>query len=158
MSTTDLTLEEQATNFATMQHIARVNELLMVVVKELIDRGVRHDRSKLARPEVEAFTAQTNNLAGVTYGTPEYDAQKKAIAPAIAHHYAHNTHHPEHYKNGIEDMNLADIVEMFCDWKAASERHTDGNLRHSIEKNADRFRMSPQLVKIFENSVGLLEG
>ena len=156
--TSDLTLEEQATNFATMTHIARVNELLMVMVKGLIDRGVKHDRSKLERPEVEAFTAQTKNLAGVTYDSPEYHAQKKAIEPAIRHHYANNTHHPEHYKNGIEDMNLLDIVEMFCDWKAASERHTDGNLRHSIEKNADRFRMSPQLVKIFENSVDLLEG
>lgn len=31
-------------------------------------------------------------------------------------------------------MNLIDIVEMFCDWKAASERQLDGNLLKSIEK------------------------
>ena len=155
--TTDLTLEEQATNYATMQHIARVNELLMVFVKNLIDRGIRHDQSKLQRPEVEAFTAQTKHLAAVNYGSPEYEAQKKAIEPAIQHHYAQNAHHPEHFKNGIEDMNLLDILEMFVDWKAASERHNTGNLRRSIELNADRFRISPQLVKIFENTVDLLE-
>jgi len=48
------------------------------------------------------------------------------------------------------------LLEMFCDWKAASERHNDGNIRKSIEHNADRFGMPPILVQIFENSVDLL--
>ena len=49
-------------------------------------------------------------------------------------------------------MNLIDIVEMFCDWKAASERQLDGNLLKSIEKNADRFNMDPQLKQILINT------
>ena len=65
-------------------------------------------------------------------------------------------HHPECHKNGINDMNLLDLIEMFCDWKAASERHNDGNIRKSIEINGKRFNMSDQLVKIFENSVEIL--
>lgn len=58
----------------------------------------------------------------------------------------------------INDMNLLDIVEMLCDWKAASERHNDGNIRKSIEINANRFGLSPQLVKILENTADLLFG
>lgn len=153
----DLTLAEQATNFHHTKHILRVGEHIFKFVKALLDRAVAHDQSKLARPEIEAFTAHSDKLAGSDYGQAEYEATKKAMADALQHHYANNRHHPEHFKHGIEDMNLVDIVEMFCDWKAASERHNTGNLRKSIEINADRFKMSPQLVKIFENTVDLLE-
>jgi hypothetical protein len=64
-------------------------------------------------------------------------------------------HHPEHFKDGVDDMNLLDIMEMFCDWKAAGERHNDGNILKSIERNADRFGLSPQLVRILENTAKL---
>lgn len=153
----DLTLEEQATNFDTMRHIERVRNLLNQMAIQLLKRGELHDQSKLERPEVEHFTRVTAELKGLTYGTPEYDASKASIKPAIDHHYANNRHHPEHHKCGINDMNLLDLVEMFVDWKAASERHDDGNIRKSIEINGDRFGMSPQLIKIFENSVDLLD-
>jgi hypothetical protein len=78
------------------------------------------------------------------------------MKPALDHHYANNSHHPEHYKNGIDDMSLLDLVEMICDWKAASERHNNGNIRKSIEVNGKRFEMSPQLIRIFENTADLL--
>jgi hypothetical protein len=159
MSTTVLNLDEQATNFATMQHIQRVQHHLHVFVKELLDRGIAHDRSKLGHPEVEAFVKHTDALAGSDYGGQEYEDRKKEdlMRLALESHYANNRHHPEHFQNGIHDMTLVDIVEMFCDWKAASERHHTGNLRKSISHNAGRFHMSPQLVQIFENTVSLLE-
>ena len=151
------TLEEQATNFQTMRHIERVRNLLDVMVVELLTRGRLHDQSKLDSPEVEAFTAKTGELAASTYGSKQYDATKVDIAPALAHHYAHNRHHPEHFRNGIRDMNLVDLLEMFCDWKAASERHNDGNLRRSIEINGQRFQMSSDLIQIFNNTIELVE-
>lgn len=153
----ELTLEQQATNYATMRHIERVRSLLNKIVVELLDRGEAHDQSKLESPEVEAFTEFTPKLAGSTYGSPEYDAFRKALGPALDHHYAKNRHHPEHFKSGIDDMNLVDLIEMFCDWKAAGERHNNGNIRKSIEVNAKRFEMSQQLVKIFENTADLLD-
>lgn len=149
---------EKACNYDTFRHIERVRNLLNVCVKDLIKRGELHDQTKLAPPEVELFTEYTPKLASCTYGSPEYQNFLKAIKPALDHHYAHNRHHPEHHKNGINDMNLLDIVEMLCDWKAASERHNDGNIRKSIEINANRFNMSPQLVKILENTADLLFG
>jgi hypothetical protein len=37
------------------------------------------------------------------------------MAPALKHHYENNRHHPEHFKNNIDDMNLIDLIEMLCD-------------------------------------------
>lgn len=79
------------------------------------------------------------------------------MKPALDHHYAKNRHHCEHMADGINDMNLIDVIEMFCDWKAATLRHNDGNLRKSIEHNAKRFGMQSQLVKIFENTVDIVD-
>lgn len=69
---------------------------------------------------------------------------------------AHKLDDYEEINSMISKMNLLDIMEMFCDWKASSERHNDGNIRKSIEINADRFNMCPQLVKIFENTAEYL--
>lgn len=151
----DLTLEERAANHATWRHIHRVQQLLLGAARQLMDRALAHDQTKLVRPEVTGFaSAALPTLAGLTYGDPGYEAAKRTVlGPALAHHYARNRHHPEHFKNGIEDMNLLDLIEMFYDWKAASERHDDGNIRKSIEVNAQRFGMTPQLRRIFENTV-----
>jgi len=151
-----LTLEEQATNAATLHHIGVVQSIIHKVVKELLDRADIHDQSKLESPEVELFTEWTPKLASSTYGSSEYESFRKAMAPALAHHYAKNRHHPEHFKNGVNDMSLVDLIEMFCDWKAATMRHNDGNIRKSIEHNANRFGLSPQLVKILENTVDVV--
>jgi hypothetical protein len=153
-----LSLEERACNYDTLKHIERVRNLLNKCAVNLIQRGERHDQTKLESPEVELFTEYTPRLASCTYGSEEYNGFLEKIKPALDHHYANNSHHPEHYKNGIDDMDLLDIVEMLCDWKASSERQNNGNIRKSIETNAKRFNMSPQLVKIFENTASLLFG
>ena len=41
---------------------------------------------------------------------------------------------------------------MFFDWKAATERHDNGNIFKSIEINKKRFEMSDQLCDIFTNT------
>lgn len=150
-------VEIDAVNFETMKHMEKVRNNINKIVIGLLNRAEKHDQTKIQSPEMEVFAEHTANLAALTYGSPEYDAQKLKLQGALTHHYANNRHHPEHFKNGIEEMNLMDLIEMFCDWKAATERHTDGNLRKSIENNGKRFEMSPQLIRIFENSVDLLQ-
>lgn len=54
--------------------------------------------------------------------------------------------------NGIAGMTLIDLVEMFCDWAAAVQRHADGDLARSIEINRERFGISDQLAQILENT------
>jgi hypothetical protein len=154
----ELTVEEKAINYETMLHIRELSKAINVMVFNLLDRASKHDQSKLESPEVEVFTEYTPRLKNLDYGSPEYIQTLKEMDPTLQHHYARSTHHPEHYKDGINDMNLLDIVEMFADWWAASKRHANGNLRKSIEINGKRFDMSPQLVRIFENTVSVLEG
>jgi hypothetical protein len=152
-----LTNEQKACNFETMRHIERVRNLLNLFVRDILRRAEEHDQSKLESPEVEMFTEFTPKLATSTYGSEEYEGFRKAMGSALAHHYAKNPHHPEHHKNGVDDMTLLDVLEMFADWKAAGERHNDGNILKSIEKNADRFKLSPQLVKILENTARMFD-
>jgi predicted RNA-binding Zn-ribbon protein involved in translation (DUF1610 family) len=53
----------------------------------------------------------------------------------------------------LKGMNLADVVEMLCDWKAASLRHNNGDLEKSIEINRKRFGISDDLFCILKNTV-----
>ena len=136
----------------TLGHIENVRWNIWEFTHELERRGQEHDASKLQPPEKEAFDEVTPKLHGLTYGSDEYKANTSKLGEALKHHYEHNSHHPEHYPNGIDGMTLCDLVEMFCDWKAATERHADGNLERSIEINRERFGMSDQLAAIFQNT------
>jgi hypothetical protein len=123
----------------------------------LTTRGVNHDAAKLESPEVEIFAEHTDCLKDLEYNSPEYKAHLDAMKVALDHHYATYRHHPEHFQNGITDMNLIDLVEMLCDWKAAAERQHNGNLLTSIEQNAMRFKMSDQLKQILMNTAKTLD-
>lgn len=76
----------------------------------------------------------------------------KLMGPGLLHHYKNNSHHPEHYEKGVDDFDLFDLVEMYVDWKAASERHKDGNIFTSLHVNKKRFNISDQLFNIFYNT------
>lgn len=143
---------------ATYEHIDKVRGLLLACAEELLHRAHDHDRSKLEDPELATFDEFTPKLAGMVYGSDEYKACLEAMGPALAHHYTHNSHHPEHYPNGVRGMTLLDVVEMLCDWKAASLRTKDGDLRASLDLNQDRFDYSEDLQAIFRNTLdsGLL--
>jgi hypothetical protein len=141
----------------TLKHIKRVNELLLFAAKQLMDRAVLHDASKLLSPEKECFDAITPKLKESTYGSLEYIATMQEFRAGIDHHYVNNSHHPQFYEDGVNDFSLFDLIEMFLDWKAASERHEDGDIMRSIQINRDRFNLSQQLVSILENTVKILE-
>lgn len=150
-----MTIEE--CQLETYKHIEKVREFIQFFINRLTIRGREHDKTKLESPEVEIFTEYTPKLAKTTYGSEEYAEFLKEMNVALQHHYASNRHHPEHFSKGINDMNLLDIVEMFCDWKAASLRHSDGNLLKSIEFNANRFNMSSQLKQILINTAKMYD-
>lgn len=141
----------------TQKHIELVRKFIRLFTDKLTTRGVDHDRLKLKSPEVEIFTEYTPKLANTTYGSDEYKQFLEEMKPALEHHYANYRHHPEHFVDGVNDMNLIDLVEMICDWKASTLRHNDGNLLKSIEINANRFGMSEQLTQILINTAKLFD-
>lgn len=136
----------------TLDHIAKVEGYLSLIADWLRARGHVHDVSKLESPEKEIFDTVTPKLRGLTYGSDEYKAAIAELGEALTHHYANNSHHPEHYANGIDGMDLLDLIEMFCDWRAASKRHADGDFAKSLEINKQRFGVSDQLANVFENT------
>lgn len=152
----ELTIEERATNDETRKHIAQVRSLLDAVVVELIRRGQEHDASKLRDPEVKTFTEMTPKLRDSTYGGDEYRGFLREMKPALDHHYASNRHHPEHFEDGVRGMTLVDLVEMLCDWKAATMRHADGDLAKSLDINERRFDIPPGLMQVLRNTAAEL--
>lgn len=146
--------------FKTMRHIEAVRNLLLVCIENLHTRMITHDQSKLEFPEEEIFEKYTANLKELTYGSDGYFKTLEKMKPALDHHYSINRHHPEFHENGIKDMTLTDLMEMLCDWYAASQRHADGNIFDSIEMNQKRFGYSDELKRILISSANemLLSG
>lgn len=182
----------------TLEHIGRVRELLVEASQEIVRRADVHDASKLLPPEKDGFDEYTPKLKDCVYGSDEYRSFLEGLKPALDHHYAHNSHHPQYYPwhcpacniqlsneakehapslngksycpqcsgmsiiyetelmekpdLGINGMDLFDVIEMFFDWKAATERMASGDIGKSIEINRTRFNMSPQLARIFRNT------
>ncbi|MCP3685384.1 MAG: hypothetical protein GY861_22260 [bacterium] len=135
------------------------------VITELIMRSEEHDKSKLSDPELSTFVKYTPMLAITTYGSDKYKQCLEGMKSALEHHYSNNRHHPEHFQeeadatfreSPVNCMNLIDIIEMLCDWKAASMRHSDGDIQESIEINKKRFGISNQLSSVLRNTTDLL--
>lgn len=141
----------------TKKHIDKVSKYISYCLTELEGRALEHDHDKIDNPiEKFLFDEYTPKLAHCTYGSDEYKSFLEGLKPALDEHYKNNRHHPEHFENGIQGMNLLDLVEMICDWKASSERHSDGNIFTSIKINQERFKYSNDLRQILENTAQFL--
>lgn len=141
----------------TLKHIHMVRSLLDSMIWDLNHRAIEHDNSKFQEPEKSGFDEYTPKLRAMIYGSDEYKATLAEMKPFLDHHYEHNDHHPEHFGQGVDGMNLLQIIEMLADWKASTQRLADGDMQNSIKINTKRFNLSPQLVKILENTISYLE-
>ncbi len=81
----------------TLAHIERVQSLIKAAIENLANRATVHDQSKLEEPEKSVFDACTIKLKSIPYGSDEYKAALAELKPALDHHYAANSHHPEFY-------------------------------------------------------------
>lgn len=141
----------------TKKHINNVNNFIQEIITLLDERAENHDKSKLESPEKEIFAIYTKKLKDCTYMSDEYKNYLKEMKPALDHHYANNSHHPENHEDGINGMTLIDLIEMICDWEAACLRHDNGNIMESIEKNSERFKINDQLKQILINTAKIFK-
>lgn len=135
------------------EHVGKVRENMRHVIGELRQRAYIHDASKFTPAEFDTFERVSPKLRGTTFMSDEYKALLVELGPALQHHYKHNDHHPEHFENGVNDMDLFQFFEMLCDWKAAVEKHDDGDIYKSLEVNKGRFGISDQLYQIMKNTI-----
>ena len=139
-------------DIVTIKYIMQVRDNIGVLTKALSDRAKSHDKSKMKSPEREAYSLITDRLRTTKDGGVGYKEFLDSLQPAIAHHKSQNRHHPEAHLNGINGMDLVDIMEMLADWIAAVKRD-NGDIHKSIKTSALSFHMNPQLVAILTNTV-----
>lgn len=151
-ATTVAETEKFDSSLDTIKHSRRVDQLLLQVLTDVQSRLTKHDASKLEDPEKAVFDEMTPKLRNLTYGSEEYKQSLSDMGAALTHHYVMNRHHPEHFTQGIAGMTLTDLIEMLADWKAATERHADGDLAKSLEIQRERFEIPDALFDILRNT------
>lgn len=144
--------EAEAYREALEDHVSKVRSRLLHFAAVMTFRAKHHDDSKFEEPEFSKFAEVHDQLSDTTYMSDEYKDLLDVLDDALDHHYANNSHHPEYYEGGLQGFDLFDLVEMFCDWSAAVEKHEDGDIYESIEKNKDRFGYDDVLASIFRNT------
>ena len=135
----------------THDHVLKVGNLLATVCNELMKRAVTHDKSKYRECELDGHLAAHKDhvIAGrPKFGSSEREKIREKHKTVFCLHHKNNPHHPEHHKNGINDMNLIDVLEMLCDWCARSK-----DIDFTFEENSGTYSISPQLLQILKNTV-----
>lgn len=151
---TTLTLAERdAYKLDLNAHIRLQQKFTAEMVSKINEDSESHDASKLIEPEYSFYMKLNKALKPIKYGSPEYKDIMQH--PMVSHHQKNNSHHPEYYDNGVNGMNLIDVVNMLADWKAASMR-SDTPFIEGLKKNKERFGIDNQLYDILENTVKLL--
>ena len=141
---------EESEEHQTLEHIRKVQEKIAEFKFILTKRAINHDKSKLEPPERRVF-AQFPDIP--KFGSPEYEKRRASdLKEVLEHHYRFNRHHPEHYNAGFEGITLLDLVEMICDWSAATEK-SGGKLIEHVEILGTRFNIDQQLLHIIQNTI-----
>lgn len=135
----------------TQSHIRDVQELLEDFESLLHLRGHYHDESKLEEPELSGYGSLHEEIKDLPTGSPAYQAVIEKHKPAVEHHYQNNSHHPQHFPNGVNGMSLLDVIEMLCDWKA-SITAVGKDFATELELNFKRFGIDWQLQDIMRNT------
>ena len=128
-----------------LRHIACVQDMMQILVKDLSMRLLCHDRSKFSEDEMKGYVRFEDFPEGLEYGSPEH---KAAMAKVMENndcfeiHCTRNDHHPEHYEND-SDMPLPAVIEMVCDWAGATLSYgNSGSWMKSVEHNIARHDFS----------------
>lgn len=105
-------------------------------------------------------TAMERELKKLGYDKARESGVLACINETTTHHM--NLHFEgyklaEYKRSKLSNMTLLDLVEMFCDWLAATKRHNDGNILKSIDINQKRFGYTKELHNILVNTVDLFE-
>ena len=144
-------VNEEAKVLATLaRHRQLVTFFLREMARRLEARADLHDQTKYAPDEFEIFVEIQKIARTEKYGSPNYMESLKKLGL----HYERNSHHPEHWPNGVNDMGLLDFLEMAADWLAANSTYEDATLEEAQEVNAKRFELKPE----HEYLIGLIFG
>jgi len=140
----------------TKVHIGHVQGFMGRIIDAVRQAAIEHDKSKFEEPERSAYAVVIPKLAGLEYGSEEHRKVLGLMRPAIKHHQSVNRHHPEYHSKGLAGMDIIDLAEMVCDWKAASMRGGD-DFEKSLKVSLKRFGIEEPLASIIANTAKRFE-
>ena len=130
--------------------------------------GITHDLSKFLPSEFIPYAKffygkRKKDIRDETGYYKPTDTGDLAFDFAWLLHQKRNKHHWQWWilptdEEGIKvfEMPMKYRIEMLCDWKAATLRNKNGDIRKSIEINKKRFGMSDQLTNILLNTLEVI--
>lgn len=122
----------------TLYHQRLVQQLMIKISQEIEKRAFSHDNSKLNTE----FPGLVNiNYIAREQGFGSEDYQESLKSEMVQHHWKVNDHHPEHFEKGISEMDLVQIIEMVCDWRAVSIQK-NLNFHDMLQEQKKRFNPS----------------
>lgn len=136
-------------------HRQRVFQIMSRLSHEMILRGNKHDESKFESEELPYYINTIDIFEKNHFDSEGYYKAKESLGPALEHHYKHNRHHPEHFNNGIEGMNLVDILELLADWKSATLNRPNhrGDILESVDILSKKYGICDQLKTLLINTL-----
>ena len=142
---------------AIYEHQQKVGSVMQKVICELMDRALKHDDSKFATQQLRDNLVTLPDKwklqqQGHGYHSPEQEEHRKRFAPEIHRHRSAHPHHPEHFGNNVNKMDLIDLMEMLCDWYVAAP-----DIDQSIRENSRDYKIDPHISQILKNTARKLK-
>ena len=139
------------------EHQQKVGAVMQKVISELMDRALKHDDSKFTTQQLRDNLVTLPDKWGIQaeghgYHSPEQEEHRKRFAPEIHRHRSAHPHHPEHFGNDVNKMNLIDLMEMLCDWYASAP-----DIDQSIDENSCDYKIDPHITQILKNTARKLK-
>lgn len=134
-------------------HKESIAKYLAKFCAEISFRSSIHDDSKFRKDEFEVYSDNVEEFNKYSWDSPEERRLREKLTPAGVIHRKRNRHHPEYFENGIDGMNLIDLLEMLCDWRSAAERGPGDSIRKNLPTLQEKYNISPQLLKLLENTL-----
>ena len=150
----------------TRKHQMLVAERMTACAKRLLDKASVHDASKFSDQEREIYT-ETGwklNHENIEYGSEEYKKIVAEMGKAWEHHQLVNDHHIGFFKtyqsqtlnDPVRAMDLFALIEMLCDWIAASKRKNNAPAL-AFKSIEEYIPGDSQLGAILRNTLSMIE-
>lgn len=133
-------------------------EILNIIIRKLTKKIINHDNSKIEHiPEFNLYKNVVYKLDGLEYGTKEHTEAKQELDQGFEIHCINNRHHPEHFNSeGIEGMDMYDIIEMIIDWCSAALCRGFKYKLSSLYKRIETHNFSKGLCDILVKNIYLI--
>lgn len=142
---------DSSTSSYTLEHINRVKAKMEFFASVLATRGANHDSSKLKEPEYSGWLAMDKEPR-YPYGSRKYYDKMFRYKEVLEHHYSINSHHPEHFEDPSNQMDLIDLIEMLCDWFSYSNDISWLEGYNTINSQCARFKLNDTIKHLLLNT------